>query len=267
MIAYISAKGVRCLMKRVIGLLLVMILGLAFPGTAVATPTSDGYLIEWGPSPTSSDPPGSGHADSMDPGNPNYAERKDIASLECYLSGRNLMCVIENGYPGYQEYVTTTIRNVSDASVRITRLEVISSIPQNVVKVDLTDTAGNYIAIPTTLSTGQVLDVRVVTRVNQQAVQLGTYAYQVRVDAQQEEPYYPPYDPPYDPPYYPPYYPPSNPQSPPPPPAPENVEIIPERVSIPLTPAELPYTGGNIALFSGTAFTLGGIGLYLRRRK
>ncbi|MEN6348010.1 MAG: LPXTG cell wall anchor domain-containing protein [Syntrophomonas sp.] len=266
-------------MKKVIGLLLVTILCLAFPGTAVATPTSDGYLIEWG-SPTSSDPSGSGHVDSMDPGNPNFAELKDIASLDCYLKGRDLMCVIENGYPGYQEYVTTTIRNISDASVRITRLEVISGISQYMVDVDLTDTSGNIIPIPTTLNTGQELDVRVVTRVNQQAAQLGTYAYQVKVEADQEEPYnppyyppyYPPYNPPYNPPYYPPeyppYYPSDNPESPPPPPAPEETVVVPqERVNIPLTPVELPYTGGNIALFSGTAFTLGGIGLYLRRRK
>jgi hypothetical protein len=253
-------------MKRVIGLLLVTILCLAFPGTAMATPTSDGYLIRWG-DPTSSDPPGSGHPDSMDAGNPNSAELKDIASLKCDLNGRDLICVIERGYPGYQEYVTTKIINISDASVTITGLHIINEWAQNIIAVALTDTSGNSISIPTTLSTGQELNVRVVTRVNQQAAQDGDYAFQVKVDAQQDEPYYPPYDPPYDPPYYPPYYPPSNPQSPPPPPAPENVEIIPERVSIPLTPAELPYTGGNIALFSGTAFTLGGIGLYLRRRK
>lgn len=253
-------------MKRVIGLLLVTILCLAFPGTAAATPTSDGYLIEWG-APTSSDPPGSGHVDSMDGGNPNYAELKDIASLDCFLRGRDLYCVIENAYPGYQEYVTTRIRNISDASVKITRLEVVSSIAQNVVNVALTDTSGNYISIPTTLNAGAELNVRVVTRVNQQAAQGGTYAYQVKVDAEQEEPYNPPYNPPYYPPEYPPYYPPDNPQSPPPPPEPEAIEVAPEPVSLPLTPVELPYTGGNIALFSGTALALGGIGMFLRRRK
>lgn len=249
--------------KRVIGLLLVMILCLAFPGTAVATPTSEGYLIEWG-EPTSSDPPGSGHVDSMDSGNPNSAELKDIASLDCYYNGRNLVCVIENGYPGYQEYITTTIRNISDASIAITGLTVINSNAQNMIAVSLTDTAGNAIQLPTYLNNGMEIYVRVITRVNQQAVQLGTYAYQVRVDAEQDEPYNPPYYPPYYPPEYPPYYPPNNPESPPPP---EPEEVPEESVYIPLTPAELPYTGGNIALFTGTAFTLGGIGMYLRRRK
>ena len=48
----------------------------------------------------------------------------------------------------------------------------------------------------------------------------------------------------------------------------ELLELEPIELSLDKIPlSQLPYTGGNIALFAGTGLCLGSIGLYLRRRQ
>lgn len=263
-------------MKRILSSL-VMALVLCFSWAGAAPAEDYKSLIDWDTKtpPVSSDP--AGHKDGMDLSNPNNPEgRLDVGMMECSLgAGKTLDITISNGYPGYQEYVESRIVNVSNVPVTISDPQVLNDDLKGVILVKLIDKqTGNDLK-------GQVLPVnggvpvRLICRILDTAEQSSVYTFSVAIHAQQEigsdgggddpgggggaglveETVSPPAQPQVKNPAAN-----SNGGE-----IPEGVEPPLEDVELPLIPAELPYTGGNIALFVGTGFALGGIGLILRR--
>lgn len=260
------------MMRILSGLVLALALYLVPPGAVSA---EENNLIDWDTKipPLSSDP--ARHCDGLDNDNPNYPDRAlDVGMMECELAAdKTLNIVITNGYPGYQEYVEGRIFNISKVPVRISDPQVLNDDLKGVILVKLIDQQTGNDLKGQVIPVNSGVSVRLICRILDTAEQSSKYTFSVAIYAQQEttgvgdggdpggnsaglqeESVLVPGQPGV-----------RNP-------AIDTVEtpegIAPplEVVELPLIPAELPYTGGNIALFTGTGLALGGIGIILRRR-
>lgn len=256
-------------LKKIQCLLYTLVFCLAFSTNALAADSKE--LIAWSdnPAPVSSDPAGT--LDYMHPDNPNPP--KDVAMLECELEDDHHLKVTigpnpgkrGGAYPGYQAYFTATIVNTTSDQVKITDV-VISDRPE-AISVDITDLSDNDL-IGKVLNANESITANVITRVKSSACQNTSYSFTVRIDAMQEVTSYNPPGGgggggrglPNEPVDIPPEDEPLSPQVPG-----EQQEPI-ELLTPPEALAELPYTGGNVAMFMGTALSLGCIGLIIRYR-
>lgn len=264
------------MMKRILSsLILALALCFSWAGAALAEDYKN--LIDWDTKTplVSSDP--AGHRDGMDLGNPNNPEGKlDVGMMECNLGAdKTLNIIITNGYPGYQEYVESRIVNVSKVPVTITDPQVLNDDLKGVILVKLLDKQTGHDLKGQVIPVNSGVPVRLICRILDTAEQSSVYTFSVAIHAEQkidndggggdpgggggagleEESVSPPAQPQVKNPAGD-----SNGGQ-----ILEGVEPPQEAVELPLIPAELPYTGGNIALFIGTGFALGGIGLILRR--
>lgn len=198
-------------------------------------------------------------------------ESIDVATLECIVEDtKHLRVTINNAYPLYEGTVTAKIVNTTSDQVQITDV-VIDPILED-ISVDISDLAGNSL-IDKTLNANESIIAKLITRVEESASQNTKYEFTIRIDARQEvSEYEPPSggvgggggggfpNEPEEPVVIPPGGEPLSPGEGP-------GEQQQEPVVIPTLPealAELPYTGGNVALFIGTALSLGCIGLVMR---
>ncbi len=261
-------------LKKLQCLLYTLVFCLAVCANALAADEPKA-LIAWSsnPAPVSSDPAG-----TLDAGNP--SDPRDVAMLDCELvDDHNLKVTIGpnpdkkgGAYPGYQASVTATIVNTTSDQVQITGVE-ISEIP-DAISVSITDPNDNDLnLVGKVLGANDRLQVKVTTKVTEAAQQNAKYEFTIRIDARQEvsDEYTPPGgggggggggfpNEPEEPVVIPPGGEPLSPGEGP-------GEQQQEPVVIPTLPealAELPYTGGNVALFIGTALSLGCIGLVMR---
>ena len=260
-------------LKKLQCLLYTLIFCLAFGSSALAADSKD--LIAWGdnPAPVSSDPAGT--LDYMPPDNPNSP--KDVAMLECELEDDHHLKVTigpnpgkkGGAYPGYQASFTAAIVNTTSDQVKITDV-VISDQPE-AISVGITDLSDNNL-IGKVLNANESITANVITRVESSARQNTSYSFTVRIDAMQEVGSYNPPGGgggggsglPNEPVDIPPDDETLSPQTPGEQPD-EQQEPI-ELLTPPKALAELPYTGGNVAMFMGTALSLGCIGLLIRYR-
>jgi len=245
-------------------LLYTLVFCLALCSNALAADTKN--LVAWSnnPGPVSSDPANT--LDYLDPGNPN--EPSDVAMLDCVLvDDHNMQVTIGpnpdkkgGAYPGYQAYFTSAIVNTTSDQVKIN--DVVVTDQSDAILVGISDLSGNNL-IGKVLNGNESIAVKVTTRIKQSALQTNTYSFKIRIDAMQEASHY---DPPKggggggggglpnEPIDVPPVDEPLSPQ----------IQEPIELVTPPEALAELPYTGGNVALFMGTALSLGCIGLIMR---
>lgn len=259
------------MMRILSSLVLVLALCFALPGAVSAEEYKN--LIDWDTKtpPVSSDP--AGHRDGLDNDNPNYPDQAlDVGMMECELAdNKTLNIVISNGYPGYQEYVDSRIVNVSDVPITISDPQVLEDDLRGVILVKLLDRNTGQDLQGQTLPVNGGVPVRLICRVLDTAEQSSQYFFSVAIHAEQEiggggggdgdpgdgagleeEQVALPAEPQVK--------------------TPANIDSnnnggeTPEGIELPLIPVELPYTGGNVALFCGTGFALGGIGLILRKR-
>jgi hypothetical protein len=263
----VKLKKLQCLLYTLVFCLAVCCNALAADGTK--------DLIAWSsnPAPVSSDPAGT--LDYLEPGNPN--ERLDVAMLKCELvDDHNLEVYIGpnpdkkgGAYPGYQASVTATIVNTTSDQVQITGVEVIEK--PEAISVSITDPNDNDLnLVGKVLNANQSIQVKVTTKVTEAAHQNATYKFRIRIDARQEVSEYEPpggggggggglpNEPVEIPPGGEPLSPPEGGEGP-------GEQEEPIELPKPLEAlAELPYTGGNVALFMGTALSLCCIGLVMR---
>ena len=205
---------------------------------------------------------------------------RDVAMLDCELvDDHNLKVTIgltrikRRRLSGYQASVTATIVNTTSDQVQITGVE-ISEIP-DAISVSITDPNDNDLnLVGKVLGANDRLQVKVTTKVTEAAQQNAKYEFTIRIDARQEvsDEYTPPGGGgvggggglPNEPVEIPPG---GEPLSPPE--GGEGPGEQEEPIELPKPPealAELPYTGGNVALFIGTALSLGCIGLVMRNK-
>ncbi|HWP97048.1 MAG TPA: LPXTG cell wall anchor domain-containing protein [Syntrophomonadaceae bacterium] len=244
-------------MKKIYILLLIAVFSLMICGSALA----DADLVEWGNNPTSSDSNSSGTGiDRMDTGNTN--EPGNWGSTEVQrdmINGKTLEVTINNGYPGYQSYIDDTIVNDSGSAVSVTGVSVTGD-PSILVELkNMNGTPTTFSdTVPFDIAKGGIVPVRLIVRVRQVAAQNNTYTAKVVIDVQQD----------------------SkggdddddddiigdDDDDDTTPPEPVTLSQPPVKEPIKL-PVELPYTGANVALFTGTGLALGGFGLVIRRKK